>query len=140
MALKDKSYEPVASSTTVSERHDRQSEALAVFDSKALDCYNRGGHLLSFSLGVWGSPAQRAVTRALWADWIPGATTAPSGVGRVRNALQGRWADVTSRDFELEIKIKRRRPLRTMERAPGATSWALKLHAVGGSLGNLGGT
>ena len=60
MALEDKAYEAVASSTTVSERGSKGR--------------------------------QRAVTRALWADWIPGATTAALRSGRVRKALQGRWA------------------------------------------------
>eukprot|EP00966_Prymnesium_polylepis_P332103 7387641-Prymnesium_polylepis.1 len=57
MALKDKAYETVASSTTVSERDDRHSESLAMLNSKALDCYRRGGHLLSLFGRLGGASA-----------------------------------------------------------------------------------
>ena len=147
MALEDKAYEAVASSTTVSERDDRHSEAFSMFNTKALDGNRRGGHLLSslwafggVTCGRGGKGGQRAVTRALGLTWIPGATTAALRSGsRAKGVTGGVGLDVTSWGFELEIKIKRRWPLRTMEGAPGATSWAFQA-AVGGSLGNLVGT
>ena len=53
MALEDKAYEAVASSTTVSERDDRHSEAIAVFHAVTFYDDRRGGHLLS-SLWAFG--------------------------------------------------------------------------------------
>ena len=53
-------YEAVASSTTVSERDDRHSEAFSMFNTKALDGNRRGGHLLSSIWAVGVSPAAGA--------------------------------------------------------------------------------
>jgi len=84
----------------------------------------RGGHLLSslwafegVTCGGGGKGEHQAVTRALGADGIPGATTATLRSGSRRKALQGRWALPVGAS-------ERRRPLRTMEGAPGATTGA----------------
>ena len=139
MALEDKAYEAVASSTTVSERDDRHSEAFSMFNTKALDGNRRGGHLLSslwafggVTCGRGGKGGQRAVTRALGLTWIPGATTAALRSGsRAKGVTGGVGLHVTSRDFELEIKTGHRWALRITEGAPGATSWAFKLRLGG---------
>ena len=45
MALEHKANKSIASSAAVSERDDGHREAIAVFNSKALDCNHGGGHL-----------------------------------------------------------------------------------------------
>jgi len=67
MALEDKAYEAVASSTTVSERDDGHSEAFAVFDSEALDCNRWRGHLFSSLWAFGGRLRQRRVGEPLHA-------------------------------------------------------------------------
>ena len=72
MALEDKAYEAVASSTTVSERDDRHSEAFSMFNTKALDGNRRGGHLCRLFGRLGGSPAAgagRESIKPLHARW-----------------------------------------------------------------------
>ena len=87
--------------------------------------------------GRGGKGGQRAVTRALGLTWIPGATTAALRSGsRAKGVTGGVGLDVTSWGFELEIKIKRRRPLRTIEgglQAPRRQGLLLGFTPLGGA-------
>ena len=53
--MEDKAAEAIARSVTMSERDDRHcGKSFAMFNTKALDCNHRGGHLFSLTLSALG--------------------------------------------------------------------------------------